>query len=59
MMVADWIIGIWSAIASISIVTGCIMYMVNVDVGDTSKAVHVLIVGVIMMIFSAMHYSGM
>lgn len=58
-MVADWIIGIWTAIASISIITGCIMFMVNVEIGNITRSLHILIVGVVMMIFSAMHYSGM
>ncbi len=58
-MVSDWIIGMWTVIATIGIVTGFIMYMNSCAVAIEGNAATVFIVGLVMMIFSAMHYSGM
>ena len=59
MMVADWIIGMWTATASGCIVTSYIM-CINSNTDDKDKDCLILfLVGVVMVIFSVMHYSGM
>ncbi len=58
-MVSDWIVGIWTLIATIMVMHGCIIHCVIHDDAEAEVANKFLIAGLFMAIFSAMHYSGM